>query len=165
MDLEKLEQYEDLIERHRGNRNVFIVVPEDRAEPAKRKNITYKSLNLTTGRSGVAPADQVEEIRGNYKEMIEFKSRGARFGEIDAICKNRKWADEMAMRKLRSERWVFFPTYMGKKIVRVRMEKITLELDKEGALAVIFNEMKETKIIQVSHTNLVEWWGYGTEVF
>lgn len=78
-------------------------------------------MNLTTGRIGIALADQVEEIRVNLKEIIQFRIREAGFGEIDVNYNFFfKYAEEMVRRKLQSERWVHFLTYTRKSIVPLR---------------------------------------------
>lgn len=65
-----------------------------------------------------------------------------------------------------SEKWKLFPVYMGKKIVRVKIGGILPTIRKEWVVAALIKDIKEDyKIISINNAQVIDWWGYGLEVF
>lgn len=69
-----------------------------------------------------------------YKENIMHKSRTKTFVEV---------AKEMAGKKLMSEKWLFFPSYKGMTVVRIRVGEISPLVEKGWILAALLNEIDE----------------------
>lgn len=117
----KVKNYENTLVGENGNAK--IVPPRDIAEVARRKKSIYRTLDLVTEKIGIDPTDHIEGLLQEYKSEIELKARGVKFGEVEVIYKTREIAERMATRKLQSESRVLFPSYMGRRVARIRVGK------------------------------------------
>lgn len=106
-------------------------------------------MDLSTGKIGIAPTDQIKEIFVNFKEQIEFKSRNVEFGEGEVLYNDKSFTEEIIGSKLQSEKWVLSPTYMGMKVIRLRVERIPPEFEREWLLAAVINDL-DKEVLQVS---------------
>lgn len=116
--------------------------------------MTYKKLDMPIGKIGVAPAHEIEEVLAEYKEHIVYKARTAKFREVEVTYKEEKFAEEMASKKLKSEKWVLFPTYRRMEVVRLRMGRILPEFEVEWVFAATLNKLEKGQVLQVIRTNL-----------
>lgn len=80
--------------------SVTIASPRGTRETMINHKVIYRTLDLSTGRCGVAPAKEVEEILKKYKEKLAHKSSAANFGDVEVIFKNVEAVKEMAGKKL-----------------------------------------------------------------
>lgn len=99
-----------------------------------------------------------------YKNIIEYKTRGVRFGEIKVTFKRKEKAEKVAMKKFDIGRLGTFSIYMGRCAVRVSMGRIPSEIDRGLMIAAAINNIENVELIQVSQIKQLDWWGYDIEM-
>lgn len=122
-----MKHLEDRVTKSKVGRKVFFWVPEKTDKGLReRRAVSYKTIDLITGKIENVAVDQFNKILEEYKEYKEFKERGWKFGEIKIRFKSEEIAEEMIEKILQSDKWILFSTYMDMKVVRVRVGKIPL---------------------------------------
>lgn len=132
----------------------------------KLKTILYMTMHLASRKVGIAPE---KVARGTLKELknnVIFYTGDAKFCFIETKLKNRETAVSNAMKQLRIEEWILFPTYLGKRVAQVRVGRIQPEIEAAWlAVAVLQGMSDEAEIIQVTKPQQLNWYGFGLELF
>lgn len=82
---EVLQKFEKAMERSVNNKSVRIQLPKSMWEQLSRHKMVYRTLDLSTGRIGMAPASEIKEILKEHKEDIPLKTRKVNFGEVEVL--------------------------------------------------------------------------------
>lgn len=81
--------------------------------------------------------EEVLSIFNTWMEYVTFYSRGLQFGTLKFHFKNEEMTYIMAMSPLRTEKSVFYPMYMGRRLVELRIGGIPPEFRPEWLVTAI----------------------------
>lgn len=118
-----------------------MVIPQaDRAEIEKRKTIIVRILSRPTKRTEMDPEREIETAMKKVVKYAICYTRGVKYGSVEVKFDTQNLAAGYFMKILQTEGSMLSPTFIGKRIVRVRVGKIPLEMETEWiAVAVLYN--------------------------
>lgn len=104
---------------------------------------------MATRKIGIASEVMVQGAMEEFIKGIMSYTRGAKFGSIEIKCRNQEIATINAARQSKTEKWIRFPTDLGKRIVRVSVGRVSLEIETERlAATVLHRTSKDTAIVR-----------------
>lgn len=69
----------------------------------------------------------------------------------------------MSLWKMESK--FFYPIYMGKRMIQIRIGGVPLKIKLEWVVSAVLANLKGTyNILTVHQTETINWWGFGMEV-
>lgn len=114
----------------------------------------------------IALEGEIEKPLENMQEEIQFHTQGRQYGAVEVRFVTEKTVVAHGTATLKADDQALLPTYLGRRIVRLRIGKIPQEIEEEWLVTVILSEVKEDmKVILGNKDTTVGWWGYGLELF
>lgn len=92
-------------------------------------------------------------------------TRARRFTTVEMQFRNEEVARRWIL-KLNTEKWKLFPMYFGRRIVRNIVGGIYHDIRAEWFVAALVKYIQaDFKIMSLNITEVVNWWGYGMELY
>lgn len=100
-----------------------------------------------------------------YGRML-FYTKGESYGAVEVRFANMELTVVYATTILETEKWLLFPTYIVRKIVRMSIGRAPPEIKVEWLAAAILSNVNENiRLGQATRTQQLNWWGYNLELF
>ncbi|CAI9715248.1 XP_036361568.1uncharacterized protein LOC118764671 [Octopus vulgaris] len=94
-----------------------------------------------------------------------YVSRGKKFGTVEVRYATEEIAASLATTVLRAETFIMWPSYKGRRGVRVKIPNIPPEVKTEWlATAILGAAEEEVEVESFKESNVINWRGYGVEL-
>lgn len=95
-------------------------------------------------------------MMAGMNEGLVFYTRARRYGTIEVIFESEEMARKYSNQTRKTEKWLMFPIYMGRRFARVSIGVIILEVKPEGVVAALLKGVQmESEVISASRTKVV----------
>lgn len=129
----------------------------------KKENDYISNYRTMKRKIDIAKEEILELVQNKIRNDITFYTRCVKFGSIEVRLQTKELAEINVTKILRTNGF-FFPTYLKKRITRIRVGKVPPEIEEEWlAVTVLCNKSNEIEILEVSKTQMLNWWALDWE--
>lgn len=110
--------------------------------------------------------DEMKEALSTIREEIQFIDRTARYGIIEVQLSNEASTKKYSLMNIKTEKCWCFSVYLGRQMARIQIGTIHPDIKTDWVVAAITKEIElKYEIVNSNKTKIINWWGYGLEIF